>query len=463
MCDGLDCGQLWMTAPASCDRRRRLASRRRAWLLPTLAMLVFCSCLSVAGYQTSDPDVDAELRAARLYDEAVKRCGAGTREALNDCNRLLLQSVALVTNQALALLTLGHTYRTMQSWEDAIGAFRRVLTCTRSQAGAQDEAPAWVMEDARMHLGRALIELDRWDEAIQAFEAAFTAFPHASEALFRHLYLQHFACNFTRRAELLDTARERVRWEVLTHGGSRMTPSQALMMLDSAELQILAQSFAAGHLAAASTAAKPHGPWVWTLDPSLLEAPRAQAESRTAYFAYSHMHLLDSDGRLRIGYLSKDWGFSSVGQLLPRLLAAHNRRRLQVHVFCLNADDGTPTRRVLEEEAEQWHHLHAASPLQVAEHINAAGINIVLDLGGHLSVTSQVPLREFPQHTPTPTPEAPLPTTHTLHLQSPRPETLTAVGGRWRWPYNQRRSQSITSRGSRRPERPTYNPSSPTP
>jgi protein O-GlcNAc transferase len=117
-----------------------------------------------------------------------------------------------------------------------------------------------------------------------------------------------------------------------------------------------------------------------------------QAESRKAYFAYHPLHLLDTDGRLRIGYVSKDLGFSSVGQLLPRLLSAHNRRRLHVHVYCLNPSDGTPTRKMLEESTETWHHMDGNTPVKIAEQINADGINIAIDLGGHLSVTSQVAL-----------------------------------------------------------------------
>ena len=309
-----------------------------------MILAVLCAgLLPLAGAASGHDAISAkEFAAARMYDEAVEQCGAGHVSALHECNRLLRESTALVPDQALAFLTLGHTYRTMRQWDAAVAAFDAARRCTRARAGAVDAAPPWAAEDAGLHLGRALIELDRWDDAIIAFEATFTTFPHASEALYRHLYLQHFACNFTRRGELLGLVRERVPWEVQVRGGSAMTPSQALMMLNGEELRTLSQSFAAGHLAASNLAAAPHGPWQWALDPSLLDVPAWQAESRTAHFAYSHLHLLDGeamDGRLRVGYVSKDWGFSSVGQLLPRLLSAHNRRRLQVcfMALCLQA------------------------------------------------------------------------------------------------------------------------------
>ena len=183
-----------------------------------------------------------EPQAALMYDEAVELCGAGNARAFEECNALLQQSVMLFPDQALGHLTLGHTYRTLRAWNEAVSAFSTVIRCTRARAGSPEGAPDWAKEDAGIHLGRALIELDRWDEAILAFEATLTAFPANTEALFRHLYLQHFACNFTRRAgahmcpynpiyvltcpcmslrnlicqraELLQQARERVEWEV---------------------------------------------------------------------------------------------------------------------------------------------------------------------------------------------------------------------------------------------------------
>jgi len=290
---------------AACGRR----ARGRQWggarrLLVAIALL-FPGLASPAEPQDATGG-GGEPLAARMYDQAIELCGAGNARALSECNALLQQSVTLVPDQALGFLTLGHTYRTLRSWNEAVGAFSAVARCSRARAGSAEGAPAWAREDAGIHLGRALIELDRWDDAIHAFEATFTAFPDNAEALFRHLYLQHFACNFTRRAELLQRVRERMDWEVQTRGGSHMTPSQALMMLEGPSLRTLAQSYAAGHLAAANKLASPHGPWEWTLHPALLDAPRMQAESRKAYFAYSHLHLLETDGRLRVGYVCED-------------------------------------------------------------------------------------------------------------------------------------------------------------
>lgn len=98
------------------------------------------------------------------------------------------------------------------------------------------------------------IEEGDWDGAIRAFERTHAAFPESSEALYRLLYLQHFACNFTNREYLLHAAREMLSIEISATGGSihasawripsavpgtdwwttgsTMTPSQALMLLD---------------------------------------------------------------------------------------------------------------------------------------------------------------------------------------------------------------------------------------
>jgi hypothetical protein len=100
----------------------------------------------------------------------------------------------------------------------------------------------------------------------------------------------------------------------------------------------------------------------------------------------------------------QDWSFSSVGQLLPRLLAAHDRRRLAItvlrsaaspraehcaqlarapcgawrgaghgQVLCLNPGDGSETRAELEARSESWVDLSGARGLAIAERINAQG------------------------------------------------------------------------------------------
>ena len=190
----------WPAGESSCgcrgrDRRWGAGGGRR--LLGAMA-LFFAGLPSPAGSQGAVGG--GEPQAARMYDKAVELCGAGNARALEECNVLLQQSVKLFPDQALGHLTLGHTYRTLRAWNEAVSAFSAVIRCTRARAGSPEGAPDWAKEDAGTHLGRALIELDRWDEAILAFEATLTAFPANTEALFRHLYLQHFACNFTRRA-----------------------------------------------------------------------------------------------------------------------------------------------------------------------------------------------------------------------------------------------------------------------
>ena len=74
--------------------------------------------LPLAGAASGHDAISAkEFAAARMYDEAVEQCGAGHVSALHECNRLLRESTALVPDQALAFLTLGHTYRTMRQWD----------------------------------------------------------------------------------------------------------------------------------------------------------------------------------------------------------------------------------------------------------------------------------------------------------------------------------------------------------
>ncbi|HET6804023.1 MAG TPA: tetratricopeptide repeat protein [Frateuria sp.] len=89
------------------------------------------------------------------------------------------------------------------------------------------------------------------------------------------------------------------------------------------------------------------------------------------------------DAAIRVGLLSDGLGEHPVGHALVGLVEAlATLGGLDLHLFATTPDDGGPIRKRLAAAA----HLHAldALPLpQVAEHIHAHGIEVLLDLAGH--------------------------------------------------------------------------------
>lgn len=105
------------------------------------------------------------------------------------------------------------------------------------------------------------------------------------------------------------------------------------------------------------------------------EAPLAERRHR-------HPPGADPDKRLRIGYVSGDFGSHPVGFLIRDVLRHHDRRNFEIHCFSMmrQADEVTTAIRA---QADEWHDVLLDSDDEVADKIREAGIDIAVDLSGH--------------------------------------------------------------------------------
>ncbi|BDU15722.1 tetratricopeptide repeat protein [Lysobacter auxotrophicus] len=87
--------------------------------------------------------------------------------------------------------------------------------------------------------------------------------------------------------------------------------------------------------------------------------------------------------RLRVGFLSNGFGSHPTG-LLTVALFEHLREldAFDVHLFALNADDGSPIRTRLQAAAHALHDVAQQSHARVAQRIRDAGIDVLFDLRG---------------------------------------------------------------------------------
>lgn len=88
-------------------------------------------------------------------------------------------------------------------------------------------------------------------------------------------------------------------------------------------------------------------------------------------------------GRLRVGFLSNGFGAHPTGLLIVALLeqlAAAGR--LDLHLFALTANDGSPLRARLQAAATQVHEVGALPHPQVAARIRDTAIDVLFDLRG---------------------------------------------------------------------------------
>jgi protein O-GlcNAc transferase len=100
---------------------------------------------------------------------------------------------------------------------------------------------------------------------------------------------------------------------------------------------------------------------------------------------YDHPRdLKPSDGRLRIGYVSSDFGNHPTSHLMQSIPGLHDRVNVEIFCYSLSPDDGTNFRSKISREAEHFIDL-SAIPCngKAADRIHADGINILVNMNGY--------------------------------------------------------------------------------
>lgn len=107
--------------------------------------------------------------------------------------------------------------------------------------------------------------------------------------------------------------------------------------------------------------------------------------------AAREQHVVLRDGKLRIAYLSPDFLQHPVGQLIEPVIAGHDRRRFEVFLYS-DAEDGDGlTERLRAMPGVVWRDVAKLPDAAVAERIRADGIDILVELAGHL-VGNRLPM-----------------------------------------------------------------------
>ncbi|XP_039287268.1 UDP-N-acetylglucosamine--peptide N-acetylglucosaminyltransferase 110 kDa subunit [Nilaparvata lugens] len=88
--------------------------------------------------------------------------------------------------------------------------------------------------------------------------------------------------------------------------------------------------------------------------------------------------------RLRIGYVSSDFGNHPTSHLMQSIPGLHDRTKVEVFCYALSADDGTTFRAKIARESEHFVDLsQVPCNGKAADHINADGIHILVNMNGY--------------------------------------------------------------------------------
>lgn len=88
--------------------------------------------------------------------------------------------------------------------------------------------------------------------------------------------------------------------------------------------------------------------------------------------------------RLRIGYLSSDFGNHPTSHLMQSIPGMHNRDKVEVFCYALSADDGTTFRGKVSSESEHFIDLSSITCNgKAADRIYADGVHILINMNGY--------------------------------------------------------------------------------
>jgi len=100
---------------------------------------------------------------------------------------------------------------------------------------------------------------------------------------------------------------------------------------------------------------------------------------------YQHQkERLATEGRLRVGYVSSDFGNHPTSHLMQSVPGYHDKSRVEIFCYSLSPDDGTTFRQKISSEAEHFIDL-SKIPCngKAADRINQDGIDILVNMNGY--------------------------------------------------------------------------------
>lgn len=87
--------------------------------------------------------------------------------------------------------------------------------------------------------------------------------------------------------------------------------------------------------------------------------------------------------RLKIGYVSSDFGNHPLSHLMASVFGMHDRTIVEVFCYALSANDGSEWRQKIEKETEHFVDVSSWNTVDIAGKISADGIHIAINLNGY--------------------------------------------------------------------------------
>jgi predicted O-linked N-acetylglucosamine transferase (SPINDLY family) len=279
------------------------------------------------------------------------------------------RAVALDPNYAEGWNNRGSALTSLQRFDEAIASFDKALVLRPGYAEALNNRGAVLLAEGRgeealvsyaaslkaapgngatlYNQAVALGQLGRFAEALAGFEAVLAIHPRHPYALSGAAMAASNLCDWPKMATLKEQMVRAVADE-----SAVIFPFTLLAYCDDPALQRrAAETYLADKRAVCA------GPW-----PEALPPPPS---------------------KLKIAYVSADFGDHPVGRRMLPLLTGHDRSVFELHGISIGTDQGSPARQALAQSFDQFHDVARMSDREVVALMRAQAIDIAVDLTGH--------------------------------------------------------------------------------
>lgn len=237
-------------------------------------------------------------------------------------------------------------------------------------------------------IGCTLMEGNFWAQAVAAFDSALALRPGYVEALYNRAYA---LAELGRRDEALAACDHVLRLD------PKSGPANAKSALLRAQICDWAQRDACvSRLEALVQEKVAIDPFVlaWATDDPALQLQAATAWAVPAAAPMPPRPL--SQGRLKIGYLSPNFHEHPVAHQAVAVFEAHDRQAFETFGLCVAPGPQTAIRTRLQQAFDHFIELGQATPTEIAQKVQALGIDILVDLAGYTSGGQTAALRFRP-------------------------------------------------------------------
>ncbi|KAL9341813.1 hypothetical protein Peur_065138 [Populus x canadensis] len=293
-------------------------------------------------------------------------------------------TLAVTTGLSAPFSNLAVIYKQQGNYSDAISCYNEVLRIEPLAA------------DGLVNRGNTYKEIGRVSEAIQDYINAITIRPNMAEAhanlasAYKDSGHVEAAIKSYRKALLLRTDFPEATCNLLHTLQCVCCWEDRDKMFNEVEGIIRRQISMA-----VLPSVQPFHAIAYPIDPVLaLEISRKYAAhcsiiaSRFALPSFKHPAPLPvkherGSGRLRIGYVSSDFGNHPLSHLMGSVFGMHNRENVEVFCYALSPNDGTEWRQRTQFEAEHFIDVSAMTSDMIAKLINEDKIQILINLNGY--------------------------------------------------------------------------------